>query len=177
MPKYLILLAGASALAFSFPSVFERYKAQLVEEETVDQAPPVVEVVAPVATPTYSGRVAQLAVGSDGHFRAEARLNGRVVEVLVDTGATYISMNEATARRLGIHLRNDAYRFKAQTANGETAVAIATLDRVQIGQVEVRDVEALVSRGDGLPTTLLGMSFLGKLKRFEVQNDRLNLIQ
>ncbi|MBC8130330.1 MAG: hypothetical protein H7Y08_08420, partial [Rhizobiaceae bacterium] len=99
MTKYLILLASASVLAFSFPAAFERYKQHLVEEEAVPSAPPVVDVAMPTETPTYSGRVAQLKAGTDGHFRAEAKLNGRVVEVLVDTGATYISLNEATARR------------------------------------------------------------------------------
>jgi aspartyl protease family protein len=176
LQKFLILAGSASLLAFSFPSAFEQYRQRLAEEEAVETVVPAPAVQA-ASTPTYAGRVAQLMAGEDGHFRTEARLNGRPVDVLVDTGATYVSMSEATARRLGLQIRSDAYRYKAQTANGETDVAVAKLDRVTIGQVEVRDVEALVTKGDGMPTTLLGMSFLKKLKRFGVEEGRLNLVE
>lgn len=180
MGKYLAVLAFVSAIAFVFPSAFERYRQHLARQdaaEGVGPAPAVVKVAQPVPSPAGSGRAVELRAGPDGHFRAEARLNGRPVDVLVDTGATYVSMNEATARRLGIFLRPDAFRHKAQTANGETAVATAKLDRVRIGGVEVRDVDAIVSRGDGLGTTLLGMSFLGKLERFEIRAGRLSLVE
>ncbi|GGD05320.1 retropepsin-like aspartic protease family protein [Aureimonas glaciei] len=174
--KFLILAGGASLLAFAFPSAFEEYRQRQAQEQAVETVVPAPAVQA-ASTPTYAGRVAQLTAGEDGHFRTEARLNGRPVAVLVDTGATYVSMNETTARRLGLQIRADAYRYKAQTANGETDVAVATLDRVTIGRVEVRDVEALITRGDVMPTTLLGMSFLKKLKRFGVEEGRLNLVE
>lgn len=175
--KFLILAGGASLLAFAFPSAFEEYRQRQAAEQSAEAVVPPAPVVQAATTPTYAGRVAQLTASEDGHFRTEARLNGRPVDVLVDTGATYVSMSETTARRLGLHIRADAYRYKAQTANGETDVAVAKLDRVTIGQVEVRDVEALVSKGDVMPTTLLGMSFLKKLKRFDVQQGRLNLVE
>lgn len=181
MSKILIAAVGAAAIAgFAFPSLFQRYQAELAAQAARDEvvAPATaLQAAAPAATPTYAGRIAQLTVEPDGHFRVEARMNGRPVPVLVDTGATYVSLSEDTARRLGLVLKPADYRFKAQTANGETDVAVAMLDRVQIGRVEVRDVEVLVSRGDVLPVTLLGMSFLNKLKRFGVEGDRLNLVQ
>lgn len=183
MQKYLVLLAGASMLAFLFPSAFERYRDRLREVERAEtiEAPGTIEAAIPApaaaSAPAPAGRTARLEAGRDGHFRTEARLNGRAVDVLVDTGATYVSMNEATAQRLGLRLRPSDFRFKAQTANGQASVAVATLDRVRIGAVEIRDVETVVSRGSGLSTTLLGMSFLKKLKRFEVQSGRLNLVQ
>ena len=175
--KFLILAAGATLLAFAFPSAFQKYQQRMAAEQSVEAVAPAPQVVQAATTPTYAGRVAQLQAGDDGHFRTKARLNGRPVDVLVDTGATYLSMSESTARRLGLQIRSDAYRYKAQTANGETSVALDKLDRVQIGQVEVRDVEVMVSKGELMPTTLLGMSFLGKLKRFEVEQGTLNLFE
>ncbi|BDA82641.1 membrane protein [Aureimonas sp. SA4125] len=175
--KFLILAAGASAIAFAFPSAFQEYRDRVASAQNAEAVDPAPAVVKAATTPTYAGRVAQLQADSDGHFRTEARLNGRPIAVLVDTGATYVSMSETTARRLGLQIRSDAFRFKAQTANGETAVALATLDRVTIGQVDVRDVEALVTKGDVMPTTLLGMSFLSKLKRFDVEDGRLSLVE
>ena len=181
MPKMLLAVVGAAVIAaFAFPSVFQRYQQSLAEQaarEEIDRAPPVVEAAMSLATPGHAGRVAALRAESDGHFRTEARLNGRPIPVLVDTGATYVSLSEADARRLGIVVRPADFRYKAQTANGETSVAMTVLDRVAIGRVEVRNVEAIVSKGEGLSVTLLGMSFLGKLKRFGVEGDRLDLVQ
>ena len=87
MQKYLVLLAGASMLAFLFPSAFERYRDRLREVERAEtiEAPGTIEAAmpAPDAAPAPAGRTARLEAGRDGHFRAEARLNGRAVDVLV----------------------------------------------------------------------------------------------
>lgn len=191
MQKFVFLLVGASLVALAAPSAFERYKSHMLdtEPERVRASPEVISAAAPAGpseammtasseapSPAY-GRTTRLAAGSDGHFRAEARINGRPEPVLVDTGATYVSISESTARRLGISLSPADFRYKAQTANGETPVAVTRIDRLEIGRVEVRDVEAMVSKGDVLPVTLLGMSFLKKLKRFEVQAGTLNLVE
>ncbi|WP_102961051.1 retropepsin-like aspartic protease family protein [Mangrovicella endophytica] len=184
MHKFLFVLAGASLLALTAPSVFERYREQLVdhEQEMIDPAPPVVEAAAPVtgapgAQPAPTSGTTRLTAGPDGHFRTDARLNGRTVPVLVDTGATYVALDEATARRLGIHVAPDDFRYSVQTANGTRPVALATIDRLEVGRVAVRNVEAVVSKGDDMPVTLLGMSFLKKLKRFGVEAGTLNLVQ
>ncbi|KQT53853.1 MULTISPECIES: TIGR02281 family clan AA aspartic protease [unclassified Aureimonas] len=180
MSKGLIAIVGAVAVVgFAFPSVFQRYQAELSaeagREEIVSPPAAVVEAAAPSTAPL--GRSARLTAEPDGHFRTSARFNGRAVPVLVDTGATYVSISEETARKLGLVLAPADFRYKAETANGQTEVALAKLDRVQIGTIEVRDVEVMVSRGKVLSTTLLGMSFLSKLKRFGVEGATLNLVQ
>ncbi|GGE09549.1 hypothetical protein GCM10011390_30800 [Aureimonas endophytica] len=174
MSRPLLLLAVASLVAVAFPSVFEDYRKHQAAEsgpEMLDPPASVVTAAAPVPPP---GR-AVLPAGADGHFRASARLNNRPADVLVDTGATYVALNEATARRLGLVLPASAFRYKTKTANGEVPVALGTLDRVEIGNVMVRDVEVAVTKGDGLDTILLGMSFLKKLSRYEVAGGRLVL--
>jgi aspartyl protease family protein len=186
MTKALALLAGASMLAFAAPSIFDRYIAEIrqgqaetaiSQQRIVDAGIEANRTRAQTPAPTYGGRVAEIDIGASGHFETTASLNGRPVHVLVDTGATYVALSERQARQLGILLAAGDFKHTARTANGENKVALATLDRVKIGSVEVRDVEVMVSKGDVLPVTLLGMSFLSKLKRFEVHADTLSLVQ
>ena len=113
-------------------------------------------------TPVMSGRVARIKMDSRGHFVTKARMNGRRIEVLVDTGATSVAIDERTARRLGIRLTNSDYKYDVSTANGRVKAASAVIKKVQIGRVTVRDVRAAVLQGDGLDGTLLGMSFLAR---------------
>lgn len=180
MYKTLAFVAGATAIGFLFPSAFDRHQQQVAREqsvETVDAAPAVVEIsTRPDAAAGLSGR-ARIDADPDGHFRTTSRMNGASVPVLVDTGAPYVSMSEATARELGIAPSPADYRATMRTPHGETAVALTRLGRLEIGGVTIENVEVMVARGDGLPTPLLGMSFLSRLTRFEVQSDRLDLVQ
>ncbi|WP_193227553.1 retropepsin-like aspartic protease family protein [Aureimonas psammosilenae] len=175
MSKPLILLAAASVTALAFPSAFDEYRKRLSTESGVErlEAPPTAAIKA--SAPTAGIGRASLVAGPDGHFRTQARFNGRPVDVLVDTGATYVSMNETNARRLGVAVKPGDFRYSTKTANGEVPVAIAKLDRVQVGNVDVRDVDVAVTKGDGLDTVLLGMSFLAKLSRYGVADGKLDL--
>ena len=180
MHKLTLFFVGASLLALAAPSAFQRYRAsESPGTEMLELPPAVIEaaVPSPVAPTVPSGRTTRLEAGPDGHFRTRARLNGRAEDVLVDTGATYVAVSEATARRLGLHLRADDFRYSASTANGAAPVALARLARVEIGRVSARDVEVMVMKGDALGVTLLGMSFLSKLKRFAIENGRLDLVE
>jgi aspartyl protease family protein len=112
----------------------------------------------------------------DGHFRADAEINGRSVGVLVDTGATLVAMSYEDAVTAGISVRSGDFRYVSNTANGQARFARVTLDQVKIGSVVVRNVPAAVSEPGRLGTTLLGMSFLGQL-RVEMKNGRLMLEQ
>jgi len=104
-------------------------------------------------------------------------MNGRQVEVLVDTGATSVAINRSTAKRLGIRLKQTDFKYKVETANGSTKAAAATIDRIEIGRVTVRNVRAAVLDDKALSSTLLGMTFLGELRKFEVKNRELVLEQ
>ncbi len=69
------------------------------------------------------GRSTRIAADERGHFIAKARLNGRPVDVLVDTGATLVAINESTARRIGLKLSAADFKYKVNTANGQTMAA------------------------------------------------------
>ncbi len=106
-----------------------------------------------------------------GHFVTMGSINGGSVRFLVDTGATFVSLPAAEARRLGIdYLRGQ--RGQMQTANGVATAYRVTLDSVRIGDIEVNNVDAVVSEGDALGVTLLGMSFLN---RMEMKRDGISM--
>ena len=118
------------------------------------------------ATLGGSDGAAQLTKGADGHFWAEAAVDGKAVRFLVDTGATAVSLSMADAKRLGIDTDKLTYDYSVITADGRTRAASVKLASVAIAGARVRDVDALVIE-KGLETSLLGMSYLGRLSRFE----------
>lgn len=116
-----------------------------------------------------------LSAGRDGHFHTEAEINGRSVEVLVDTGATTVALTWEDAQTAGIHVRDADFTMRARTANGEAKVAPVTISQISIGEITVYDVRGTVMERGKMQTTLLGMSFLGKLSRAEMRRDTLIL--
>ena len=64
-----------------------------------------------------------------------------------------------------------------QTANGTSYVAPVTLDRIRVEDITIRNVPAAVAAEGALGTNLLGMSFLGRLKSFQIQRGELVLMQ
>lgn len=104
-------------------------------------------------------RTVTLQRGPDGHYRAEALINGQRVSVLVDTGATGVAISQRTADKLSISSRT---AVRTSTANGDSVAYMTRLQSVKLGGVEARDVSALIAPGlDG--DALLGMSFLGRM--------------
>jgi aspartyl protease family protein len=110
-----------------------------------------------------SGAVAK---GADGHFWADAEVNGQKVRFLVDTGATAVALTPKDAERLGIKPRDLNYGHDVVTVGGGARAAAVTLASVSINGAKVDNVQALVI-SDGLDVSLLGMSYLGRLTRFE----------
>ena len=127
--------------------------------------------------PVSSGRSLMVERERDGHFHIDSRINGRLVGVLVDTGASMVVLRETDAENAGVRPRADEYTALVTTANGKVKAAPATLDRVELGGITVYDVPALVLPDEVLSTNLLGMSFLSRLRRYEVADGRLVLEQ
>jgi aspartyl protease family protein len=112
-------------------------------------------------------------VGRNGHFNADAVLNGSATPVLVDTGASVVALTYEDARRLGLISPGDRWDMTVQTANGKAQAKRVKLDSVRIGGITVRNVAAVVTDKGAMTTNLLGMSFLNRLGRFEVRDGRL----
>jgi aspartyl protease family protein len=115
-----------------------------------------------------------VAKGPDGHFWAEAQVNGKPVRFLVDTGATAVALTAADAQRLGLRTADLKYGYNVTTAGGSARAAAVTLASVSIDGARLDNVQALVV-SDGLDVSLLGMSYLGRLTRFEATRDTLRL--
>lgn len=95
----------------------------------------------------------------DGHYRAEALINGLPVNVMIDTGATGVAISQSLASKLGVSSRN---AVQTQTANGTVTAYLARLNTVKLGPIEVHDVSATIApnlSGD----VLLGMAFLDRM--------------
>lgn len=112
-----------------------------------------------------------------GHFIVNARIKGKEIPAMIDTGASTIAITIDTARALGIEPDRNDFTVDAYTANGRVRAAPVMLPEVRIGKVRVRDVEAMVLSGDGLDVTLIGMSFLNRLERYEQSGGELVLVE
>jgi len=122
-------------------------------------------------------RTVKLRSDANGHFVFNAAVNERLASFMADTGATYVVLTYEDARRLGLAPQSLDFSVPVQTANGVTRVAPVTLDRVRVEDITVRDVPAAVAGKGVLATNLLGMSFLGRLKSFQIQGGELVLVQ
>ena len=107
-------------------------------------------------------RVVRIASQEGGHHWVRGQINGRGVSFVVDTGASVISMNLSTAKRLGIDYEKGRSAW-ASTANGVKEVRSVMLESVTVGSITQRQVAASVHLDDSLPVILLGNSFLSKV--------------
>lgn len=130
----------------------------------------------PLAHYATGTRTASIPVSQNGHFAADFQMNGRTVHGLIDTGATYVAMNRSTARSLGVTLANSDFKYNVNTANGVTRAALVTINRMEIGPVGINGVDALVLEDSALSATLVGMSFLSKLRSYRVNSNKLELV-
>ena len=128
------------------------------------QAAPIV-MNASASAPTATGQAAQVARADDGHYWADADINGRAVRVLVDTGASVVALTRDDAARLGLRLEPADFSATVVTASGPVRAAAVELQAVAVAGARVDRVEALVVE-QGLPHSLLGMSYLGRLSSF-----------
>ncbi len=161
MLKSTLVMAGAV-----FVSVLAGMGVLKMGDRHADIRPGSEDAVSQAAPATTDNHTVAIPKASDGHFWANAVVNDKAVHFLVDTGATVVVLTPADARRLGFDENALTFDHQVITANGKTEAAEVTLSSVGVGQSTVHNVDALVLR-DGLATSLLGMSYLGRLSRFE----------
>ena len=121
------------------------------------------------------GRNVEIGRNSVGDFAISAQINGARVAMVLDTGASAVVLTHDDAKAAGLPLEVLNYTVNIDTANGRTRAAPVTLDRIAIGGLTERSVEALVVQPGQLKMSLLGMSYLNRLQSFEVSGDRVVL--
>jgi aspartyl protease family protein len=120
-------------------------------------------------------RAVRLRKRPDGHFVARAEVEGTTLGFLVDTGASTVVLKPADAEKAGIDVSALKFTVAVETANGTTYAAPVRIGTISIGPIAVTDVEALVAKPGNLKENLLGISFLKRLRSYEVSGDFLTL--
>jgi aspartyl protease family protein len=110
----------------------------------------------------------------DGHFYADALVNGQPVRFLVDTGASGVALTSEDARRIGLPFQPSEFVVIGSGASGDVLGKPVMLNAVTIGPKELRDVRGVIV-ADGLRVSLLGQSFLSRLSSVQMMGDRMTL--
>ena len=108
----------------------------------------------------------------NGHFFANAKVNGTTIRFLVDTGATQIALTVEDARKAGVRMDGETSVI-GRGASGPVRGQEVTIDRVRLGSQESTTMEAVVIEGGD--QSLLGQSFLAKFSSVEIQGDTMTL--
>ncbi len=153
------LMAGVYAYRFEAADFVDRMTAELMPSEPV------------------IGQAGEAIVRArlGGDFAVAARINGARATLMFDTGASMVVLTSADARRAGIDLASLAYDVPVVTANGSAMAAEVRLDELAVGPIVTRKVPALVAKPGALQESLLGMSFLSRLKSYSVERGKLVL--
>ena len=168
---WLLVAATAAASVLHFAEVKDAARALIGHSPTASKVPAEGRAwrQGALASRPAVGRIVELKAGAFGHYRAQAEINGRPVEVFVDSGASLVVLSHEDAERAGLRPRAQDYTQRVSTANGVTRVAPMLLDRVSIGDISVRNVEAAIGEPGKLGQSLLGMTFLGRLQRVDMR--------
>lgn len=126
---------------------------------------------APLAASVVSGQGTTLSRSPDGHFYADAQVNGVTVRFLVDTGATGVALSATDARRVGLPFFQTEFAAVGRGASGEVRGKLVALDRVSLGGKSVENVSGAILEGSEM--SLLGQSFLSRMGTIEMTPDRM----
>ena len=163
------MLAGALVVGYSYRSELSGLYYRIAGELLPPGA-------AQSADPTPGGeRSVRIRRRGDGHFAVNAQLNGAAISLMVDTGASTVVLRQVDAKKAGVDVARLVYNVPVQTANGVTFAARVRLTSIMIGTIRVEQVEALVGRPGALRESLLGMTFLSRLRSYEFSGDFLTL--
>lgn len=156
--RSILLMAGVMAGAAAFMAKYADHAVPPPEATDARAA-----VAQPASLPANS-RSMTIPKSAGGHFEVEARVDGRRLNFMVDTGASVIALTARDAARLGIHPKPSDFTIQVRTANGITKAAPVELGMVEIGNITVRNVRGIVQAEGALSENLLGMSFLSRVK-------------
>ena len=173
MRSVLMLAAVAILAALTVPRYFAKYEATQGAHSA-----PAMQAAVPAPQPAaVDSRSVTLWRNAQGHFQVNGSVNGRHLDFMVDTGASVIALTARDAASFGIHPAERDFTVQVKTANGVVKAAPVELDMVEIEDIMVRDVAAVVMPDGALADNLLGMSFLSRLHRWQFADGKLVLEQ
>lgn len=147
------------------------------ELRTVAAAPP--KPAHPLPPPARAAGRGDYAIAADrlGQYAADVEINGGRIRMLVDTGASAVALAYEEAAAVGFYPTPTDFKYQVNTANGVARVARVRLREVRLGPLVVHDVDAFVGERGALTSSLLGMTFLGRLSHIEAGSGMLVLTQ
>ncbi|GAB4514332.1 MAG: hypothetical protein Tsb0019_12240 [Roseibium sp.] len=169
MSRFVVIFLVCIAIAPLVPFLAEQRLGSLGKDGMADAQVGAVTDTEP--------RVHRISRNRQGHFIADAYLNGRAVDMLVDTGATLTALPESLAEDIGIFLAPSDFKYPVRTANGTVYAAKAVIDGVRIGTIRLNGIDTMVLKDASLGEPLLGMSVLNELERFDMSGGTLVLVQ
>ncbi len=164
-----VTIALALVLGYSFREDFKG----LAQRITGELLPPG-EAMSVKAT-SAGEQAVRIRKRPDGHFIARGDVNGTSLTMMVDTGASTVVLKTTDAQLAGIDINALVYSVPVRTANGTAYAAAVRIKRMAVGGIVVEGVEALVAKPGALSESLLGMSFLTRLRSYEFSGDFLTL--
>jgi aspartyl protease family protein len=152
-----VAIFGVAFILFSFRSEFSSFGQRLKAEA--------------LGTSIQDGAVVRIPIADDGHFWASAKLNGKPVRFMIDSGASVTTVSREDATIAGIPIGNE--HVIVSTANGPVRATKAYADRLEIGSIERTHFPVDINENDD--TNLLGMNFLSSLQSWRVEGNYLIL--
>lgn len=161
----LIILALATAYLYrqDFAEVANRLMAGLMPGHAV------------VMTTSEGAQEVILHKRQGGHFQATVEIDGKSIDMLIDTGASSVALSYEDADRLGLEPEKLGYTVTVMTANGRARAAPIRLQNIAIGPIVRQNISATVAERGRLEQSLLGMSFLATLGSLQMQTDELRM--
>ncbi|MFN3473501.1 MAG: TIGR02281 family clan AA aspartic protease [Blastomonas sp.] len=121
------------------------------------------------------GDEVRLRMSSDGHFWAQASINGVERRMLIDSGATVTALSQATADAASVTYSAGLLPVILRTANGNVQAQTGTVEQLSLGNIEARNLKVVVSPSLG-NVDVLGMNFLSQLQSWRVEGRELILV-
>ena len=134
-----------------------------------------VQMVKASGSPQFNSEDGSLTLqrNDDGHFYADVRINGNMVHMLIDTGASGIALSRDDAQIAGLAPSIGMNEVVGEGADGAVHGEYVKLDRVELGPLSAEGLGAVVLNSG--QQSLLGQSFLSKFSSVQIEGDRMVL--
>ncbi len=125
--------------------------------------------------PSSGPKAVRIRRNAVGQFVARGGINQSATEFLVDTGAAVVLLRQTDAEKAGIDIAALTFSVPVETANGTTYAAPVRVRNLTVGPIQIDGMEALVAAPGSLNESLLGISFLRRLRSYELAGDFMTL--
>ncbi|MEP3224553.1 MAG: TIGR02281 family clan AA aspartic protease [Parasphingorhabdus sp.] len=121
-----------------------------------------------------SGSTLRIRQSADGHYWADAEVNGMPVRFLIDSGATTTALSLSTAQAADVEINEGGFPTYLNTANGTVEAQRGRISSLKVGPMIAKDLSIVVSEAFG-DSNVIGMNFLSEMKSWRVEGQEMVL--